>query len=293
MARPAADLGAGDLTASFYTLSGAPTGQPSRFGFEERVAAAAEAGFAGIGMTAIDYLAMREAGRSDAELRTILEEHDVCVAELEFLQGWARDGRAAERARADEEVFYRMADAFGARQLNVGDIVRPGRSGIADLDLAAERFATLCDRAAAHGLLVALEFLPFSDITDAAIGARFVAAAGRPNAGLLVDSWHVFRGANDLAMLEALPAERVVGVQLDDADAEVIGNLLEDSLRRRLPGEGTFDLLGFVRTLDRMGVSAPIAVEIISQEQQALPVGEAARRAFEASARVIAEARAR
>ena len=292
MPRAASALGAADLTASFYTLSGSPAGEPSRFSFEERCVAAAEAGFAGIGMTAVDYLAMREQGRSDAELRAALDEHNVCVAELEFLRGWARAGRTAERSRAEEELFYRMADAFGARQLNVGDIVRPGREGIGDLDRAAERFAALCDRAAAHGLLVALEFLPFSDISDAAIGSRFVAAAGRPNGGLLVDSWHVFRGADDLAMVESLPAEHVVGVQFDDAAAEVVGDLIADSARRRLPGEGAFDLAGFVRAIDRVGADVPIAVEIISDEQRALPVREAARRAFVASARVIAEARA-
>ena len=289
----AADLSSRDLTASYYTLSGAPTGRPSRFGFEERVAAAAEAGFAGVGMSDVDYTALLASGRTDAELRSVLDEHDVCVAELEFLRGWARDGEAATRAHAAEEIFYRMAGALGARQLNVGDIIRPGGDGIEDLDRAAERFAALCDRAAEHGLLVALEFLPFSDIRDEAVASRFVEAAGRPNGGLLVDSWHHFRGANDLPMLEAVPPERVLGIQFDDADAEPVGDLLEDSMHRRLPGEGVFDLVGFIRTLDRMGVDAPIAVEVISAEQQALPVREAARRAFETSAAVIAEARSR
>src|SRR5437867_3212829 len=53
-------LGRNDLIASYYTLSGAPVGQPARFSFEERVAAAAAAGFAAIGLAVEDYEACRD-----------------------------------------------------------------------------------------------------------------------------------------------------------------------------------------------------------------------------------------
>ena len=43
-------LGRDELIASSYTLSGAPVFEPPRFSFAERVAAAAKAGFAGIGV---------------------------------------------------------------------------------------------------------------------------------------------------------------------------------------------------------------------------------------------------
>jgi len=85
----------------------------------------------------------------------------------------------------------------------------------------------------------------------------------------------------------------VVVIQFDDADAYAGGDLLEDTMKRRLPGEGTFDLVGFIRLLDSIGVTAPISVEIISPEQQARPVIEAAKRAHDTSRAVIAAARAR
>jgi len=64
-------------------------------------------------------------------------------------------------------------------------------------------------------------------------------------------------------------------------------------MQRRLPGEGAFDLVGFIRLLDNIGVTAPISVEIISPEQQARPVIEAAKRAHDTSRAVIAAARGR
>ena len=88
----------------------------------------------------------------------------------------------------------------------------------------------------------------------------------------------------------AAPAERIVAVQLDDADPPQ-GAPYEDTLRRRLPGEGTFDLVGLVQLLDGMGVEAPVSVEIIAPDHHARPVDQAARRAYEATRAVLTRAR--
>jgi sugar phosphate isomerase/epimerase len=71
-----------------------------------------------------------------------------------------------------------------------------------------------------------------------------------------------------------------------------VGEWLEDTTQRRcLPGEGAFDLIGFVRMLDTLGVHAPISVEIISTEQQARPLAEAAQRAYDTTRLVLTHAR--
>lgn len=285
-------LGPRDLIASYYTLTGAAPGQPPRFGFAERVAAAAAAGFAAIGFQPADYAMCRAAGLSDADMRRILADHGIRIAELEFLFDWAHGGERGAAARKLEDEFYHLADVFQSRHLNVGDL---GFGGALDsLDAVAERFAGVCDRAARHDLQVAIEFLPWTPIPDAATAWAVAHTADRPNGGLLVDAWHYFRGVADPAVLRAIPGDRIVAVQLDDADAAVVGELAEDtSQRRRLPGEGSFDLVGFVRLLDAMGVQAPLSVEILSATQWALPVHAAAQAAFDATVAVLAEARGR
>jgi sugar phosphate isomerase/epimerase len=234
-------LGRNDLIASYYTLSGAPVGQPARFSFDERVAAAAAAGFAAIGLAVEDYSACRDRGLSPADLRRILADCGITVAELEFLTHWWHDGEQGQRARLIEEQLYAAADTFGARHLNVGSI--GGRGTLPALEVVAEQFAALCDRAARHGLLVALEFLPWSDIDDAGTAWTIVRQAGRANGGILIDSWHYFRGTADPAQVRAIPAAHFCAIQFDDADAVQVGGMLEDTTqRRRLPGEGAFDL---------------------------------------------------
>jgi sugar phosphate isomerase/epimerase len=142
----------------------------------------------------------------------------------------------------------------------------------------AARFAGICDRAAAHGLLVAYEFLPWTETPTAEATLPIVEAAGRANGGLLVDTWHLFRGGGTLDSLAALPPARITAVQIDDAGPPV-GEMWEDTtLRRLLPGRGELDLVGFLRTLRSMGVDAPIGIEIMNADLDRLDVAERAVR---------------
>jgi len=284
-------LGRDSLIASSYTISGSPVFQLPRFSFADRVAAAAAAGFSAIGIAADDYAACRNHGIPDSEMRRILDDHGIAAAELEFLMGWWDDGEAGQRSRAIEDTFYAAAEALGSRHMNVGSAAP--RGSLPAREVVADRFAALCDRAAAHDLIVALEFLPWSDIPDASAAYEIVRDAGK-NGGILIDSWHYFRGAADPARVRAIPADRFVVIQFDDADAKQVGGYMEDTTdRRRMPGEGAFDLVGFIRMLDEIGVQAPISVEILSSEQRARPLADAARIAHDTSHAVIARARAR
>jgi sugar phosphate isomerase/epimerase len=254
-------------------------------GFMERVVGAAQAGYSGIGLRPVDRSSALEEGLTDSDLRAALDSHGIEVVEIEVLSRWALPGESRSGARKYEERLYEIADALGGRHMTV----------IGDFDLAhdeaVERFAAVCDRAAEHGLRVALEFLPWTGIPDAGSAGQIVADAGRRNGGVLVDSWHHFRGAADDALLTAIPPDRVVAVQFNDAAAHRIGTFLEDTLaRRRLPGEGDFDLVGFLGLLAGHGVQAPLCVEVISDDLSMRPVAEVARVTAEATLRILRRA---
>lgn len=287
------ELGPHELIAGYYTLAGARAGAgegaAASVAFEERVAAAAAAGYAGLGLLVDDYDAMRAAGRSDTDLRAVLDHHGLFVHEIEFLYHWTCTDERATFARELEDRLYRIADGLGVRHLNMGDVNPPEE--MPPLDLAAERFAAICDRAAEHGLLVALEFLPWSGIADAATAWEIVRTADRPNGGINLDVWHHYRGVADDPMLIAVPPDRYLCIAISDAAPEVVGDLIEDTTRHRLlPGEGGFDLVRFLQLLDRHGVAAPVTVEILSDQQNARPVGEAAVVSLGATRAVMARA---
>ena len=260
-----ADLGPDDLILSHFSLG---RSRP----FEERVRAAAEAGFAAMGLYIGEYQRLRAEGARDADLRSVLDHYGMPLVEIEALRGWSATG--AERAAylQTEQSVFAMSDALGP-----GHHVQVIGPYAGTLDDAAAAFAGVCDRAAEHGLAAAIEFLPeMSNIPDAATAMQIVTRAGRANGGICLDSWHHFRGADDDDMLRAIPAERIFTVQLDD-----------------VPGEGEFDLIGFLGLLEEMGVRLPLSVEVISADLLQRPAGEVARRLADTTRAVVAAASAR
>ncbi|MCZ6782826.1 MAG: TIM barrel protein [Proteobacteria bacterium] len=277
-------------------------GTGPRAPFAERAAAAAAAGFAGISVFVDDFEAARAKGLSEADLRAILADHGLRVAEVDPLLRWlpgsepatgtaTGSGVSAEGVgffRYGEDDFYRVADALGARSLNA--VVYTDEP--VETDSLVESFAGLCDRAAGHDLLVHLEFLPWTPVADAFAALAIAEAAGRRNGGIMLDTWHHFRGAVPDERLCELPGERVLAVQLSDAPAATEANPVEETLRRRLlPGEGDIDLPSLLRILREIGSPAPLGVEVFSDTLAALPMDEAARRAADTTRAALGLAR--
>lgn len=280
------------LVASYWTIAGATPNDPARFPFEARVRAAAEAGFWGIGMQVDDYVRTRERGMSDNEMLRVLEGSGMVVDEIEFLIGWSSDIEAIRvQSQRIEATLFAVADALGVRQLNVGCGEFPHE--VAPVDRLAERFTALCERAAAHDLTVAIEFLPWSGVPDVTTAWDVVRQSGAPNGGVLLDTWHFFRGSPDFDALRSIPPDRIVGVQLNDGPAQPVGEIRDETRhRRQLPGLGGFDLARVIRELEAMGVSAPWAIEVMSDELATKDLRTACRRAFDSTSSVLAKARA-
>ena len=268
-----------DLNASHIVLS--HFSYPPDTPLAERAAAAQGAGYDGMG------LRVRDAPDIDLGLLVdTLAEHDLVLSELEGCPGWGTSGAAFDEGRMLEEGAYRVADATGARHMQVWG------SYDGDLADAANAFGAVCDRAADHGLLIALEFLPFTNVPDARAGMEIVERAGRPNGGLCVDVWHHARGANSVEQLLAIPPECVVGVQFDDGSAVPVNPDYYDDCRfnRVPPGEGEFDLVTFLRALRDIGADAPIAVEVLSDKLEGRSSAEVANELMEATRKVRLEA---
>ncbi len=272
-----------EFTCSSYTVSGMmPGGQSaSRHPLDERLRACAAAGYTGYWLHWRDYLEQREAGLDDSTIRALFDEHGMRHRGVEFFSDWFRSDAHGEA----EEASFAAAGAIGATVVNVGGNFTGPELSRAEM---VTRFEDLCRRAGGAGLAVALEYVPWSDIPDLAAALEFMEP---DNAGLVVDSWHTFRGGVKLAEIAALPPAKLLCVQVNDATAEPAAPLPQDTARRLPCGDGAFDLAGFAAALDVAGVDVPWAVEIISPEFVGMPVEEAARRSFEAASRTFAAAR--
>jgi sugar phosphate isomerase/epimerase len=147
-------------------------------------------------------------------------------------------------------------------------------------ELAAP-FGQLCRRVAQDGTNVHLEFIPMTVIPDLRVAWDIVRNADEDNGGLLFDTWHFFRGSPDFDLLASIPGDRIFAVQISDAKAEVQGSLWDDTRRRKLPGDGDFDLARAVQTLADIGGLQWVGPEIYSPQLAAMPATEAAQLASE------------
>lgn len=253
-----------------------------------RIHAAAAHGFAGIGL----YVGAWEVLRADpAGLERVdaaLDATGLVVANIEVARGWASPDRADDACLRTEVLAYEMADHWGCRYLQViGNYT-------GTVEEASVGFGSLCDRAADHGLLVGIEWVPsMTNIEDAATAMRIVLGADRPNGGLCFDSWHLTRSTNDLDDLRALPGEKIFATQWNDGTvAPQHPDYLHDCLTNRVPpGQGEFRLVEMVQILDAIGSRAPLGLEVCSAALWAAPVDEAARASAEGMRAVLANAR--
>jgi sugar phosphate isomerase/epimerase len=244
----------------------------------ERAEAVATAGFTGIGFT-INDLEAATATYPLPQVRRICDDLGLVHREVELLEDWWTTGprrRASDQTRTS---LLAAAEVLGARQIKIGpdvETIDGALAPLADVDHWAAELHRLAVQATQVGTRVALEPLPFSNIAGFRSAAELVAAADHPAAGLVVDIWHLERGPSTLAELAEVPGEKVFAVELNDAPAPQTADLFQDTIRHRvLCGSGTFDVAGFVRTVQQMGFAGPWGVEILSDAHRRRPLREA------------------
>jgi len=275
--RDVPDLDADSLVLCSGTLRRAP--------LVETVRAASAAGFDGVSLYHREYVAARDAGWSDSQLRSLLDGEGVAVAELDGVMRWlpgdAHGPSLAEFVAAASELGARSVTALETRGRTIGAELA--------LEAASDAFAALCDHAAEAGLLVHIEYFPTSGIADLGTAVAVSRGAGRANGGVMCDLWHHVRGPDGGAA--AFDGAAVVAVQVGDvapvASCDVVHEMMHG---RRLPGEGAADLVGLLRALRASGCVAPIEVEVYSDELAALEPVDAARRAHAALTRQLERA---
>jgi len=245
----------------------------------ELVAAAAAAGFRTIGirLTATPsvgvppYDILHEGPLLRETLRR-LADTGVSVLDTEFLRF------EPEQPVGIPEGFLEVSARLGARNVLV-------MSAEPDEARTIERFCELCDRAAAYGLHVCLEFAIYTGVRTLAHAAQVVARSKRPNASVLIDALHFSRSGGIPAHIAQVDPSLVRYAQICDASSDMPGPgdtpalIREARTGRLLPGEGALPLRDLVAALP---ATAPLAVEAPCLGLADLSPVERAKRAYQA-----------
>ena len=265
------------ITISSWTLGDQCT-------FEERVSAAKAAGFEGIGLRAETYVDALNEGLFDKDLLAILDKYGMKVSEVEYIVQWAEEHRSYEQ-KYKEQICFHMCELFGVDSINCGLMENYS------VEYTAQKLRELCRRAGKY--TIGVEPMPYSGLPDVKKAWAVVQAAGCDNAKLLLDSWHYIRANQplDLSVLEGIPAEKIVSIQINDVQAHPYARsiLRDESMHdRMLPGAGYGDTAGFVKLIRDKGVrTAVVGVEVISDEILSRGVAQAAKDNYEAARAVL------
>jgi 4-hydroxyphenylpyruvate dioxygenase len=228
---------------------------------EEKLEAAAEAGFDGVELFENDLVASPLA---PAEVRRRTEELGLRIdlyQPFRDLEGVPEPTFARNLRRAEHKLD--VMEELGADTILVCSSVS---AEAADDDaLAARQLAELADRAARRGMRVAYEALAWGRHVSTYDHAwRIVEAADHPALGICLDSFHILSRDTDPAAIEDIPGERIFFLQLADAPVLHMDVLQWSRHHRCFPWQGGFDLVAFTRHVLAAGYDGPLSLEVFN-----------------------------
>jgi len=242
------------VTSSIATVSLSGT-------LEEKLAAAAAAGFDGIEIMDADVVTST---LTPAEIARMVASFGLRV---EIFQPF-RDFEGVEGALFNQNLRRAARKLDVAAELGAPLMLLCSNVLTAEIDddqVVAEQLHRLGDLAEARGVRVAYEALAWGRYVATFEHAwRLASMADHPAIGTCLDSFHIFAVGSDLSGIARLPADRLFFCQVADARALTMDALSWSRHHRLFPGQGDFDLPRFVLEVRRAGYAGPLSLEVFN-----------------------------
>ena len=228
---------------------------------EDKLAAAAAAGFDGVEIFEPDFVASPS---SATQIRERCADLGLTIDLYQPFRDFdsTEPERVAANLRRAERKFDVM-EALGTDLILVCSSVSP--DAVDDDGRIAEQLHVLAERAAARGLRVSYEALAWGrHVNTYDRSWEIVRRADHPALGLCVDSFHILSRGSDPAGIRDIPGEKLFFLQLADAP-HLDMNVLQWSRHHRLfPGQGAFDLPAFLGHVLVAGYTGPLSLEVFN-----------------------------
>ncbi|MEW4487919.1 sugar phosphate isomerase/epimerase [Thalassoglobus sp. JC818] len=228
----------------------------------EKIRVASEAGYDGIELWHADIDLHLEAGGTLAEIRQAVDDHGLAVPTTVMLKGWCEpDGPADQEGIAECRRRMEQAVAVGAPHSVAG----PPHFDV-DFSLAAERYHRLLEIGLEMGVRPSMEYLGFAqEVNSIATALRIMNESKHPEATIVLDPFHDFRGGAGHDDIAQLRPEQIAVCHFDDAPASPPAGEQRDP-DRVMPGEGVIDLKKFIALLRQIGYSGFISLELFRED---------------------------
>jgi sugar phosphate isomerase/epimerase len=264
-----------ELMSLYWTTAGVfpGHGEISRFDFKERVQAAAEAGFKGIGIwhTDLEHILVHSTLK---EMKKILDDNGIKHVELEFINDWFLDGARKAESDSRKKRLFEASEILQAKHVKVGDFY----NSACPMPRIIESFAALCAEAENYGATIGFEIMGCAMIDNIQDAITMVETAAAKNGGLIIDIYQVANLGMTYEEISRIPLKYLTNIELNDGTLP--GSPNHDPSNRRFCGEGEYDIKGFINCVNDMGYAGPWGVEVISEKLATLPLKELSTKAF-------------
>lgn len=232
---------------------------------EQIIAATASAGFTAIEPWVRELDGWCESGQTLQQFRAVCSDAGLQIANLIGFFEWAAD--EPERRKAGfEEARRNFAQA---QELGCPFVAAPpfGMTAVADADLLAfaERYAALVDLAAEFGVIPLLEYWGHSQALGRLGEALLVLAeCDRPQARLLADTFHTYKGSGTLSGFRLLGPRSLGLLHINDYPATPSRPEIRDAARV-YPGDGIAPLQEVLSDLCAAGWHGVLSLELFNE----------------------------
>ena len=263
---------------------------------EEVAALASKHGFGGMSFNAGEAADLMDKGQLDS-LKAIHGTHGLRPGAMGLPVEFRRDEATFTHGLAGLARLAKAAQAMGCTRCATW--IMPASDELTfdeNFELHRRRLGACAEVLGDHGLGLGLEFVgpktsragrKHEFVYDMTGMLGLADAIGTGNVGLLLDCWHWYCTDGTAAEIEALRAEQVVHVHVNDAPAGIpVAEQIDN--QRAMPGEtGVIDIAGFLGALARIGYDGPIMAEPFSQRVRELPPDEAVRATSESLDKIL------
>jgi 2-keto-myo-inositol isomerase len=247
------------VTMSFRYCLNASTIRPTPLA--EKISVAAQAGYSGIELWHDELEAYCTSGGTIAEVRRMLGDAGLEVPTTIYLRNWCDTVGVPHRLGLDE--CERRMDV--AAELNAPHCIASPAAGTVDVSLAANNYAELLELGQSRGVLPSFEYLGFvQQLCTLESAIEIVELSGHPQATIIIDPFHNYRGGGSFETLQRLRPEQIAISHFNDTPADPPRAVQHDE-HRVMPGEGCLDLSRWIQLLQQIGYRGWLSLELFNE----------------------------
>ena len=228
----------------------------------EQIKVVAAAGYDGIEPWIGEIRNFVAAGGSLKDLRKQIIDSGLTVESAIGFAHWIVDdeitrSKGLDDAKRDMELIH----SIGGRRLAAPPA---GATGPLDLNVIAQRYRTLLELGGQVGVVPQLELWGSSPAISRVSQLAYIAAeSGHPDACVLPDFYHIYKGGSDFNGLRVIAGKRMHVFHMNDYPAQPPRQTIGDQ-HRVYPGDGIAPLARIIRELYTAGFRGAFSLELFN-----------------------------